>query len=192
MNPFAVIVLAAGESRRMGTAKQLLPLRGATLVEHSVQTALASGATQVVVVLGARAEVVRAPLQGFGVTIVENHDWQTGMGSSIACGVGSLGRDVETAVVALVDQPGITPEHLRFLAQRAHPTAASLYEGILGAPCAFARSEFPRLLALTGDQGARHLLRSGEIPVEAVPFEGALLDLDTPESYEAFLRKESP
>ncbi len=188
---FGVVLLAAGGSSRLGRPKQLLPYLGRTLVEHAARTALASGASEVVVVVGAESAAVREALRGLAVRIVQNDDWAEGMGGSIASGVAALGEGVETAVVALADQPRITPDHLRTLAQKVaqsgKPIVASSYDGVLGAPCAFSRSEFPRLRSLTGDVGARHLIRSGEEPVEAVIFTGANVDVDTPEDVRALL-----
>lgn len=182
---FGVVVLAAGGSGRMGRAKQLLPYLGHTLVEHAARTALASGAAEVVVVVGAHAPEVRARLRGLRVKVVLNAEWAEGMGGSIAKGVAALSESVDTAVIALGDQPRITPAHLRALATHGGPIVASSYDGVVGAPCAFARSEFPRLLALTGDQGARHLIRGAD--VETIPFEAANLDVDTPEDYQALV-----
>lgn len=193
---FGVVLLAAGGSSRLGRPKQLLAYLGRTLVEHAARTALASGAAEVVVVVGAEAARVREALRGLRVRIVENPDWAAGMGGSIACGVAALeesngGEGVEAAVVALADQPRITPAHLRTLAARlgesSKPIVASSYDGVLGAPCAFARSEFARLAVLTGDVGARHLIRNGEEPVEAVEFAGANVDVDTPEDAQALV-----
>ena len=188
---FGVVLLAAGGSSRLGRAKQLLPYLGRTLVEHAARTALASGAAEVVVVVGAEAAAVRAALAGLRVRIVENGEWAEGMGGSIARGVAALGPDLDAAVVALGDQPRITPAHLRTLAERigetGKPIVASSYDGVLGAPCAFAREEFARLAALEGDVGARRLVRSGEEPVEMVEFAGANLDIDTPEDVRALL-----
>ena len=182
---FGVVLLAAGGSSRLGRAKQLLPYLGRTLVEHAARTALASGAAEVVVVVGAESAAVREALRGLRVRIVQNDAWAEGMGGSIARGVAALGEEIDAAVVALGDQPRITPAHLRTLAERVResgkPIVASSYDGVLGAPCAFDRSEFARLRALSGDVGARHLVRSGEEPVEAVVFAGANLDVDTPE-----------
>ena len=175
-------MLAAGGSGRMGRAKQLLPYLGHTLVEHAARTALASGAAEVVVVVGAHAEEVRRRLRNLNVRVVLNRDWESGMGSSIACGVAALGETVEKAVIALGDQPRITPAHLHTLGTRDGEIVASSYDGVVGAPCAFARSQFPRLLALTGDQGARSLIRSEN--VETIPFEAANIDVDTPEDYQ--------
>ncbi|AIE86529.1 nucleotidyltransferase family protein [Fimbriimonas ginsengisoli] len=191
--PFAVVVLAAGGSARLGRPKQLLPYLGRTLVEHAVRTAIASGAAEVVVVLGAEAAAVRERLQGLKVRFVTNRDWQEGMGGSIRAGVAALSGHIEAAVIALADQPRITPDHLRTLAHRIEEAektiVASSYDGVLGAPCAFARAEFPRLLALSGDTGARALVRSGSEPVEVVCFDGANVDVDTPADYQALVPK---
>ncbi len=182
MSAFGVVVLAAGGSGRMGRAKQLLPYLGHTLVEHAARTAIASGATEVVVVVGAYADEVRQRLRKLKVRVVLNRDWESGMGSSIACGVAALSEAVDTAVIALGDQPRITPAHLRTLGTRGREIVASSYDGVVGAPCAFARSQFPRLISLTGDQGARSLIRSEN--VETIPFEAANIDVDTPEDYQ--------
>lgn len=182
---FGVVVLAAGGSSRMGRTKGLLPYLGRTLVAHAARTALASGAAEVVVVLGADADALRAELTGLKVRVVVNPEWQEGMGASIRAGIGALSPEIEGAVVALGDQPRITPAHLRALAEGLSdaPIVASSYDGVVGAPCAFARGEFARLLALRGDVGARALVRSGEEPVATIAFAGANTDVDTPEAY---------
>ena len=189
--PFGVVVLAAGGSSRMGRAKGLLPFLGRTLVEHAARVALASGASEVVVVIGAEAPAMRARLAGLPVRIVHNDAWAEGMGGSLRAGIAALSTGVASAVVALADQPRMAPAHLRALAAHLEtegvPIVASLYDGVLGAPCAFARGEFPRLLALSGDVGARHLIRSGDAPVATLAFAGANFDVDTPAEYAALI-----
>lgn len=185
--PFAVVVLAAGGSSRMGRAKQLLPYLGKTLVEHAARVALASGASEVVVVAGAHASEVREALSRLKVRVIVNPDWEQGMGGSIARGVAALSGSIETVVIALGDQPQIPPQHLRDLASQGKPVVASSYDGIVGAPAAFARSEFSRLLALSGETGARHLLRSGDTPPFIIEFARAKVDIDTPEDYRALV-----
>ena len=189
MKPFAVVLLAAGGSRRMGRSKALLPYLGRTLVEHAARTALASGAAEVIVVLGCEAEAVRAKLRGIPVRIVVNRAWEEGMASSIRAGIAALSPEAQRAVIALGDQPRITPGHLRALAEELAraPVVASTYDGVLGAPCAFARAEFGRLSMLAGDGGARHLVRSGEEPVATIEFAAANTDVDTPEAYAALI-----
>lgn len=186
MRPFGVVVLAAGDSSRLGRPKQLLPYLGQTLVEHAARTALASGAAEVVVVVGAEHEAVRERLRDLPVRVVRNRDWAEGMGSSIRCGVAALGQGVEAAVIALCDQPRVTPHLLRSLAERLFetgcPIVASSYDGVVGAPCAFERARFSELLELRGDVGARALIRGSE-RVETVAFSGGNVDVDTPDDY---------
>lgn len=182
---FGVVVLAAGASARLGRPKQLLPYLGKTLIEHAVRTAIASGAAEVVVVVGAEADAVRARLHGLPVRVVRNGAWVEGMGGSIRRGVAALGETIDCAVVALCDQPKITPRLLRDLATKAlasgSPIVASSYDGVLGAPCAFLREMFPSLLALEGDIGARQLIRSSGLEVETVELDGGNVDVDTAE-----------
>jgi molybdenum cofactor cytidylyltransferase len=188
---FGVVVLAAGGSTRLGRPKQLLPYLGRTLVEHAVRTALASGASEVVVVVGAEAGAVRERLRGLKVRVVVNRNWSEGMGGSIRCGVAALGTEVGSAVIALADQPRISPDHLRTLAhcltETSKSISASSYDGVLGAPCAFSRDEFPRLLTLEGDAGARSLVRGSPDSVVIVEFKGANVDVDTPDDYQALV-----
>ena len=130
------VLLAAGAGTRLGRGpKALLPFRGRTLVEVLADVLLEGGCRDVVVVLGAGAESVRK-LPGLQRhTVVENPDWQTGMGSSFKLGLGTA-RPRDHVLVALVDQPGITPETVGRLltahrpgrvtaaAYRPHPDAA--------------------------------------------------------------------
>ena len=182
---FAVLVLAAGGSRRLGRAKQLVAFDGATLVERAARTALGSGAAEVIVVVGAEGDAVKGHLDGLAVQVVDNPDWAEGMGSSIRCGVGALGRNIECVVIALCDQPRISSGLLRDLAARHFETGAAIvassYDGVMGAPCAFGSELFQSLLALKGESGARELIRSSAVPVETVAFSGGNLDVDTPE-----------
>jgi molybdenum cofactor cytidylyltransferase len=182
---FAIVVLAAGGSSRLGRPKQLEPYLNKTLVEHATRAALDSGASEVVVVVGCDQEAVRQKLQDLAIKITYNAEWEQGMGGSIRCGIDALGPEVKCVIIALCDQPHITSDHLRSLSRRQSetgaPIVASSYDGVKGAPCAFSASLFPRLMELTGDSGARELIRESTVPVEVVPFDGGALDIDTPE-----------
>lgn len=186
---FSVVLLSAGASSRMGGTKGLLPYRGGTLVSHSAETALASGASDVTIVLGAEAERIRTALGDLPVRTIVNTAWSEGMGSSIRTGVAALNPEAEAVVIALADQPLITSDHLRHLVEGLNctPIVASSYDGVLGAPCAFRSEEFERLLALRGDAGARTLLRGGEASVSSIAFQEANLDIDTPAAYKELL-----
>jgi molybdenum cofactor cytidylyltransferase len=103
----AGIVLAAGESRRMGQPKQLLPFGERTILERVVDTLLAAGVGEVVVVLGHMAERVRAVLGVRPVRAVINESYRQGMLSSVKCGVGAVGTEYDAILIALGDQPHI-------------------------------------------------------------------------------------
>ena len=180
-----VVILAAGASTRLGRAKQLIPFRGKTLIQWSVDAAIGAGAAEVIVVIGAGGDTVREVLAGSSVRLIDNPDWAEGMGSSIRYGVSALTEGIECVVVALCDQPMMTSAHLRALADRhfetGAPIVASTYDGVKGAPSAFGATVFPSLRRLQGDAGARDLIRHATVPVEVVPFLGGHLDVDVEE-----------
>ncbi|MGV3614207.1 MAG: nucleotidyltransferase family protein [Fimbriimonas sp.] len=180
---FGIVILAAGESRRMGRPKQLLPYGDRTLIEHAVVNARQSEAAEIIVVVGAYAHEIRASLEYLGVVVRENLHWRDGMGGSIACGVDALSTQV--AVIVLGDQPLVPAEHLRHLAElvlAGAPAAATEYGDVVGAPCAFGKDQFPRLMALRGENGARAIVR--DLPgVVGVPLPEAAVDVDTPDDY---------
>lgn len=183
--PFGVVILAAGASTRLGRAKQLVAYQGTTLVEHAVKTALSCGAAEVIVVVGAESDAVKGALAGMSIRFANNLDWAEGMGGSIRSGVEALSSGIECAVIALCDQPKMTAEHLRGLADRhfqtGSPIVCSSYDGVKGAPSAFGASLFHDLKSLKGDAGARDLIRNSPAPVETVTFEGGDLDVDSEE-----------
>ena len=172
--PFGIVILAAGVSCQNGRPKQLLPYLGRTLIEHVTRTAIASGAREVIVVLGVNAEQIQHKLIGLPVRIVINKEWEQGLSSSIRCGVGALGPEIRSTVIALGDQACVTPALFQDLAQRQWetglPIVASSYDGIVGAPSLFDRSLFPQLMALKGSAGARELIRQSSGPVETIEF----------------------
>ncbi len=115
-NNIALVLLAAGGSTRMGTPKQLLSYKGQPLIRHAAQTALDSGCDPVIVVLGCHIGEIRAALDGLNVVVVENTEWDSGMGTSIRAGISAaeiMGCD--GAILALADQPLITAGILKSL-----------------------------------------------------------------------------
>ena len=178
----AVILLAAGASRRLGRPKQLVAWQGEPLLRRAARMALEAGFWPLRVVLGAEAEACREALSGLKVQVVLNPGWEEGMGSSIRAGMADLPPDVDAALLLTCDQPALDgPLLTRILsAHGAHPErlVACGYGGIRGIPALFPRRLFPELEALGGDRGARGLL--GETDVLEIPFPGGELDLDTP------------
>ncbi|MES2466447.1 MAG: nucleotidyltransferase family protein [Verrucomicrobiota bacterium] len=180
-----IILLAAGESSRFGSPKQLVKLGGETLLRRAARTALESGIGPVTVVLGAAAEPCRRALAGIEVNIVFNAQWKEGIASSIVAGVRNWWRhSLEGALILLADQPGVTAQHLRNLLASAsassNPVVASRYAGQLGVPAWFAHRKFQDLLRLEGARGAKEVILR-EPGTAWIDWPEAAFDVDTPE-----------
>lgn len=180
------VIMAAGGSLRMGSVKQLLGLEGRPLIVRAVDAMLRAEVHPVVVVLGAHAEDVRAPLNGLPILTVLNTDWRSGLASSIRMGVAAvLEADpaVEAVLLAPCDQPALSSSIVRDLAELYRASghiAASRFGGRNGAPAVFGRPYFGELCALEGDEGARRLLNaSNDVVTLEVP--ELAVDLDTPD-----------
>ena len=192
--PVALLLLAAGASTRMGRPKQLLPYHGRTLLRHAAETAVATGASPIILVTGALHEALVAEVAGLPVQVVHNPAWETGMASSIRAGLAAVATAQPTAIlIMLTDQPLVTPELLRELIaqqQRTHaPIVAAAYGDALGVPAVFDQTMLPSLLKLQGTQGANRLIASLGPSVGHVSFPAGLLDVDTPEQYAALLER---
>ncbi|WP_330308299.1 MULTISPECIES: nucleotidyltransferase family protein [unclassified Streptomyces] len=170
----AGLLLAAGGGRRLGgRPKALLSHRGRPLVEHAVAVLRAGGCTRVHVVLGAQAEVVRQRASLPGCVLVDNPEWEEGMGSSLRAGLDSLaGTGAPAALVSLVDQPGIGREAVaRVLAAYESPLSlvAAAYDGERGHPVLFGAGHWAGIAATaTGDRGARAYLKAHEDAITLV------------------------
>lgn len=193
-----IVILAAGESKRMGRPKQLLVFEGQPLLVRAVDAALASRGWPVVVVLGAHADAIRPLLATRPVLIAENPAWGEGMASSLRAGVSLLqqfSRSIEAAMIALCDQPAFSAATVdRFVeAQRftRRSIVASHYSGRNGAPALFLREHFAALSTLTGEEGARALLNRDAEHVTSIDLPEFAIDLDTPEDFAALKTRES-
>ncbi|MEV0091258.1 nucleotidyltransferase family protein [Streptomyces sp. NPDC050738] len=162
----AGLLLAAGGGRRLGgRPKALLEHRGRPLVEHAVEVLREGGCEVVHVVLGAAAAEVRERAELPGCVLVENPEWEEGMGSSLRAGLGSLASSgLGGALVSLVDQPGIGARAVaRVLDAYRSPTslAAAAYDGKRGHPVLFGAGHWePIAESAVGDRGARDYLRA--------------------------------
>jgi molybdenum cofactor cytidylyltransferase len=152
------IVLAAGAGRRFGGPKQLAELGGRPLLEHAVEAMSAVPAVgRVVVVLGARADEVRAGCDLSGAEVVVAEDWDEGLSASLRAGIDAL-AGAQALIVTLGDQPFITPQVIaRFVDERG--TCRAAYRGEPGHPVRLTPAVASRARRLRGEAGARELLR---------------------------------
>lgn len=179
----AGLLLAAGAGRRFGTPKALVSLGGKLFVDSAAELLKTAGCDPVVVVLGAKADEVRALACLDGVTVVDNPDWDTGMGSSLRTGLHAVGI-VDAVVVLPVDTPGVTVAALHRLIELAEPKALAraVYDGVVGHPVLIGSDHFAGVMAsAAGDQGARDYLKANTVRhVECADVaDGA--DVDRPE-----------
>jgi len=179
------LVLAAGDSSRFGSAKQLVRVAGRPLLHTAVTRAAEVTGNALIVVLGAGAARLAPLLKHSPGSIVVNREWREGLGSSIRAGVAKLPPTCSAVMLLLADQAAVTADDLRRLVGtwRKQPQfiAAALYGGVSGAPAIFPRSAFRELGELRGDVGARALLRRNAARVVRVPMPSAAIDIDTPE-----------
>ncbi|MGQ7793486.1 NTP transferase domain-containing protein [Faunimonas sp. B44] len=186
--PVAALVLAAGQSRRMGGPNKLLAtFGGEPLVRRSAAAALASRASPVVVVTGHMRDRIEAALAGLDVATVHNADYAEGLATSLKTGISALPADAAGAIVLLADMPGITAAIIDRLIAAFDPDRPGIVlptvEGKRGNPVLWSRHFFPELLATSGDVGARHLIARHADAVRTVEIGPAAgLDVDTPEA----------
>lgn len=184
--PFvSALILAAGPSRRMGTAKLALPVEGVAMLRRVAEAAVGSRCRETVVVLGAAQDVYRPLLQGVPVLIVENPDFEHGMSTSIRAGVAALSAESKAVVILLADQPRITSHIINRLIEayleEGKRIVASSYQGVVGVPVLFDGALYLELLTLEGDGGARSVIETYPQHGVAVPLEeGAWEDVDVP------------
>jgi molybdenum cofactor cytidylyltransferase len=186
MSRTGVIILAAGNSSRLGRPKQLLPYQGRTLLMHVVGEALRADLRPVVVVTGAFQDEVSDSLRGQSVDIVFNPCWKEGMASGIAAGLSKmllLHPKVNAVIIAVCDQPYISSTLLSELVSTFETSGkgiiASTYADSVGTPVLFGRTYFERLSALSGSDGAKKLLKQYPDDLDTVDFPKGEIDIDT-------------
>lgn len=176
------LILAAGSSKRLGRPKARLPIAGEALLSRTVRVAREAG-LRPLVIFGDLLWIEEA----VGADWLQVSDATAGMGLTIAEGIAALPADTPRCVITPLDLPTLAPSHLAALMAVPTPVGASvLPDGRLGAPASFASACFSALLTLSGDRGARDLLRGGRWPVTPVTPPRPLIDIDTPADWAAF------
>lgn len=183
------VILAAGRSKRMGTAKMLLPYEGTTVIQNVVRKVRASGVHSVLVVLGAESDSIKTVLKNDPVRLVRNPDFDRGMLSSVQCGLRALPRSATWVLVLLGDQPVLFESVVRTMLRARERTSKGIlvpvFKGRRGHPLLFGLKYKKAALNLDPAVGLRQLLRDhpDDVLEVEVPDRAILDDIDTPGDY---------
>jgi len=185
----SAILLAAGESNRMGQPKQLMPFGQITIVERTIDNLLNSAVSETIVVLGYKDEEIRKTIAGKPIKIAMNPDYQQGMSTSIIAGLKQVDKRARAVLIALGDQPFVNSQTITSLVEafiaNNRGILIPVYQGRRGNPVIFAIEYKGELLNLKGDVGGREIIKlhPDDVLEVAVDCEGVLLDIDTMENY---------
>ncbi len=190
----AAVVLAAGQSRRMGSINKLLePIAGEPIIRRTVASILNSGVQSVIVVTGHEADRVQAALSGLNVVYVNNPAYAEGLSTSLKVGLSRVPSQCDGAVICLGDMPGLSTPHIDALIAAYKPDEGQaivvpVHKGKRGNPVLWDKRFFEGMTEVSGDVGARHLIGTYAELVTEVDFEdtAVLTDLDTPEQWSKF------
>lgn len=190
MGKIGAVILAAGESSRLGQPKQLIQFHGKSLVHRIVDAARKARCSPTVVVIGSDREEVERELKAEGAIIVENENWRLGIGTSIRVGMRRLidkAPTLEAVVLLVCDQPFVDARAIARLIRLREKTkraiVGSRYANTLGVPALFDRSCFQELLALDNATGAKTVILSNRERVAEFPFPEGKIDIDTASDY---------
>lgn len=196
MSKLAVLILAAGNSSRMGSPKQLLKWKNTTLLQHSINSVKAINDINILV-LGANFEKIEPSIISDDIIILQNKHWQKGLGNSIAAGVQYVKKslpNVDNILIVLGDQPLINSDYLKKMIGihklNREKLICTMYEkGRLGVPAIFNNSFFEELMQLNDDKGAKNILQKYSDRMLSVHGENLISDIDTIDDYELLYKK---
>ncbi|WP_296381494.1 nucleotidyltransferase family protein [Winogradskyella sp.] len=187
----AILILAAGNSSRMGVAKQLLPIGKTTLLGVTIENALQSNANQVSCILGANAEAVRTSISKYNIESIFNPNYESGLSSSIVSGIQYIiNQNFDAVLILLGDQPLIKGKYLNEMINtyknNGTKIIASTYDNTFGVPTIIPKTYFNQLLKLKGDKGAKDFLNTRKEDI--IPLKKTnLMDIDTKKEYQDYL-----
>ena len=191
MEQFAIIILAAGSSKRLGYPKQLLPYSGHTLLHHVASEAL-KASNNVIVVLGSQAERIKEDMKDLSLRFLYNEEWEEGMSSSIRCGLSGVLEywpSVDAVIIMVTDQPFVSSSLLEDMInqhrQLEKPIVACSYKDTIGVPALFDKSLFASLLELKGQSGAKKIIGLNRDLTATISFPKGYVDIDTSEDFDA-------
>jgi molybdenum cofactor cytidylyltransferase len=192
----AILIPAAGNSSRLGTPKQLLKWKGSTLLAHTIKTAQQLHCEQIFLVLGSDLDAISSSVEEFQITLLNNKQWKTGLGGSIAFGIKhiiEIELEVDGVLIMLPDQPLIDLDHFKamtdyFESGQDQIIATKYGNDKKGVPALFDRKYFNELGELTNDLGAKYLLNKYSENVQVLESTQTLLDIDTMDDYKKLYR----
>lgn len=190
----AILILAAGESKRMGEPKQLLPYNNSTLLLHSIEQANSIKYSDVFIVIGAHFADIFKSIRGQKVTILKNNNWEDGMGSSLSKGIELIKKknNYDRVLVTLADTPLVTKEHYEELISLSDTTGKRIiltnYEEVAGVPAIFDKSLFNELSLLSDNEGAKPVVKKYKKEVLKMTSKTPFFDVDTKEAYQKLLK----
>ena len=181
----AIVILAAGASKRMGRPKQLLKWGSESLVSHAISKALELGSPEVILVLGANHEAFESEINHFPITILKNENWEEGLGKSIACAANYVLKSklkTSSLLITLADQPLIDTDFLNGIIQKfsqnQNQIVSTSYEkGKKGVPVLFDACYLGELSNLSVDNGAKRLLKKHQSYINSLQFRHKNLDI---------------
>ena len=193
------VLLAAGTSKRMGQPKQLLRWANKSLIQFQVETILPS-TEKLYVILGAYAALIQPLLKNYEVELIQFYQWEKGMGNSLAYGIQQIlnsNPTIEGILISLIDQPLVTSSH--YLNMRAtfekgnnQIIASESDSGWSGVPVLFDAYYFDELQKLSGEEGAKLILKKNKANSISINAGNTLIDMDTPEVYRKLFKEFSP
>ena len=193
LNNIAGIIIAAGESKRLGRIKQLLPWRGKSLIEFIIQTARDCKLEPIHVILGANYDQIAPLINCPRVKIINNKRWEEGKGTSISLGIESLPEKVKAAFVFVVDQPFLNRKLINAILNvyeiKKTDIIAPYVREIQSNPVLFNRSVFPELMKLKGEEGGRIIFKNYRLEKLDWEDEKVLWDIDTLADYENLINQ---
>jgi molybdenum cofactor cytidylyltransferase len=190
-----IIILAAGNSSRLGHPKQLLEYKGKSLVLNTIDTAVETGADACILVLGANLELILKEIRNSKIDIVINNNWQKGMSSGMQKGLEFLEKKIlpDQVILILCDQPFVNSVLLKRMVKKQTETGKGIiachYKGTFGVPALFSRKYFPELNDLKSFEGAKKVIYAHLDDMEKIDFPNAAIDIDTLEDYKRLIEE---
>ena len=198
MNNTGIIILAAGNSSRFGSIKQLLQFNNKTLVQHVIDEATDADLSPVIVVTGANAGEVSEGIENKKAIIVFNKHWKEGMATGIVTGLQNaitINDQIENIIIAVCDQPFISSSLFKQLLKMRQDTGQNIvacaYADTAGTPVLFGKKYFDALMNLQGEEGAKKILKANKDDVVTINFPRGSIDIDTQKDYDDLLEKQN-